>query len=138
MISAAWLMGGPTEVPRERHMSQRATVLVVDDDPDTVATMREILEEEGHTVLSAKNGREGLEVALQTIPDLVLLDLNMPEMDGRAFLAAMKKSPTLAAVKVVVLSGASDAPDMACESVMKPLRLDTLLGLIDRVALVAT
>jgi CheY-like chemotaxis protein len=119
-------------------MSHRATVLVVDDDPDTVSTMREILEEEGHTVLSARNGREALQVALQTLPDLVLLDLNMPEMDGRAFLHALEKSPTLADVTVVVLSGSSDVDDVECECVSKPLRLDTLLGLIDRVALVAT
>jgi CheY-like chemotaxis protein len=118
-------------------MSHRATVLVVDDDPDTVSTMREILEEEGHTVLSARNGREGLQVALQMLPDLVLLDLNMPEMDGRAFLVAFAESPTLADVTVVVLSGADDVPSGAYECVSKPLRLDTLLGLIDRVALAA-
>lgn len=114
-------------------MSQRATVLVVDDDPDTVQIMREILEEEGHKVLSAKNGREGLDIALRDIPDLVLLDLDMPIMDGHAFLAAVKKTPSLADVTVVVLSGAEDAR-VACESVRKPLRLDTLLGLIGRVA----
>ena len=114
-------------------MSQRATVLVVDDDPDTVETMREILQEEGHTVLSAKNGLEGLDMALRYVPDLVLLDLEMPVMDGRAFLEAVKKAPSLADVTVVVLSGTSDAR-VACESVRKPLRLDTLLGLIDRVA----
>ena len=119
-------------------MSHHATVLVVDDDPDTVSTMRDILEEEGHTVLEARNGREGLQVALQTIPDLVLLDLNMPEMDGRAFLAALAQSPTLAGVTVVVLSGAADARGVSCECVTKPLRLDTLLGLIDRVALAAS
>ena len=119
---------------RERHMSHRATVLLVDDDEDAVATMRVILEEEGHQVLSARNGREALQVALQTVPDLVLLDLNMPEMDGRAFLAAVEKSPTLAALKVVVVSGAEDIDDLACETVSKPLRLDTLLGLIDRAA----
>ena len=114
-------------------MTQRATVLVVDDDPDTVDTMRDILEEEGHTVLSARNGLEGLEVALRTVPDLVLLDLDMPVMDGRAFLEAVRKAPTLADVTVVVLSGAADTR-CSCESVQKPLRLDTLLGLIDRVA----
>jgi CheY-like chemotaxis protein len=114
-------------------MSQRATVLVVDDDPDTVETMRDILEEEGHIVLSASNGYEGLQLALQNIPDLVLLDLDMPVMDGRALLEAMRKSPSLADVVVVVLSGASDVR-IACESVKKPLRLDTLLGLIERVA----
>lgn len=114
-------------------MSQRATVLVVDDDPDTVETMRDILEEEGHVVLSARDGREGLDMALRYVPDLILLDLEMPVMDGRAFLEAVRKLPTLAHVTVVVLSGALDAR-VACESVKKPLRLDTLLGLIGRVA----
>jgi len=118
-------------------MSQRATVLIVDDDPDTVDTMRDILEEEGHVVLSAKNGREGLDLARRFVPDLVLLDLEMPVMDGRAFLEAFRKIPALADVTVVVLSGTSDA-HVACESVKKPLRLDTLLGLIDRVADAAT
>lgn len=113
-------------------MNQRATVLVVDDDPDTVETMREILEEEGHTVLSAKNGREGLDIALRDIPDLVLLDLDMPVMDGHAFLEAVKNAPSLADVTVVVLSGATEAR-VTCEAVKKPLRLHTLLGLIDRV-----
>jgi CheY-like chemotaxis protein len=114
-------------------MNHRATVLVVDDDPDTVETMRDILEEEGHTVLSARNGLEGLEVALRCVPDLVLLDLEMPIMDGRAFLEALRKAPTLADVTVVVLSATADT-GVGCESVQKPLRLDTLLGLIDRVA----
>ncbi len=114
-------------------MSQRATVLVIDDDPDTVETMRDILEEEGHTVLSAKNGLEGLQVASRGVPDLILLDLDMPVMDGRTFLDALRKIPELAETTVVVLSGASDTR-VTCESVQKPLRLNTLLGLIDRVA----
>jgi len=114
-------------------MSHRATVLVVDDDPDTLETMRDILQEEGHVVLSAKDGREGLDLAVRHIPDLVLLDLEMPVMDGRAFLAAIRKIPALADMTVVVLSGTTDA-HVACESVKKPLRLDTLLGLIGRVA----
>jgi CheY-like chemotaxis protein len=115
-------------------MSHGATVLVIDDDPDTVETMREILEEEGHTVLSAKNGREGLEVALRKIPDLVLLDLEMPVMDGRAFLAEVRKAPSLAGITIVILSGTEEATKVGFEAVKKPLRLDTLLGLIDRVA----
>ncbi len=115
-------------------MSNRATVLVVDDDVDTVETMRDILEEEGHRVFCARNGRDGLAVALRETPDLVLLDLNMPEMDGREFLAAARGEPRLRDVVVVVLSGAADARGLDCEAVSKPLRLDTLLGLIDRVA----
>jgi len=127
----------PRIAPPESHMSHRATVLVVDDDQDTVDTMRDILEEEGHVVRCAKNGKDALAAALADPPDLVLLDLNMPEMDGRAFLAEVKARPELANVHVVVLSGASDVSKIACEAVTKPLRLDTLLGLIDRVADVA-
>jgi len=115
-------------------MSHRATVLVVDDDQDTVDTLREILEEEGHHVRSANNGREALASVLESQPDLVLLDLDMPEMDGRAFLREVGQTPSLAYLPVVVLSGASDADRLPCESVSKPLRLDTLLGLLDRVS----
>ncbi|MDB4933731.1 MAG: DNA-binding response regulator, AraC family [Labilithrix sp.] len=118
-------------------MSQRATVLVIDDDPDTVETMRDILEEEGHTVVSATNGLEGLELAARNVPDLILLDLDMPVMDGRTFLDVIRNVPALANVTVVVLSGTTDT-HVTCESVQKPLRLDTLLGLIDRVADSAT
>ena len=114
-------------------MSHRATVLVIDDDPDTVDTMRDILEGEGHLVLSARNGLEGLRLARLHPPDLVLLDLAMPVMDGPGFLDAIAAIPSLAHVPVVVLSGVSDAR-VTCESVKKPLRLDTLLGLIGRVA----
>jgi CheY-like chemotaxis protein len=121
-------------VPLDSHMSQRATVLVVDDDRDVTDTMREILEDEGHCVFVAANGRRALEVARAEHPDLVLLDLEMPEMDGRHFLEEMRKTPELERMQVVVLSGAEDAGDLGAESVTKPLRLDTLLGLIDRVA----
>lgn len=121
-------------MPLDSHMSQRATVLVVDDDADVTDTMREILEDEGHRVMVANNGRQALELARSVRPDLVLLDLEMPEMDGRHFLALVRATPELASVQVVVLSGSADARSLGAEAVTKPLRLDTLLGLIDRVA----
>jgi CheY-like chemotaxis protein len=115
-------------------MSQRAPVLVVDDDADVTDTMREILEEEGHRVLVARNGLLALEVVRAERPDLVLLDLEMPEMDGRHFLAQVRGTPELAGVQIVIVSGSADAEDLGAEAVTKPLRLDTLIGLIDRVA----
>ena len=115
------------------HMSQGATVLIVDDDRDVLDTMREILESEGHRILCAANGRDALALTWRERPDLVLLDLEMPVMDGRTYLDEVRRTPELAAVVVVVLSGAEDADDLGAESVKKPLRLDTLLGLIDRV-----
>jgi CheY-like chemotaxis protein len=95
-------------------------VLVVDDDLEWIEVMREILDEEGHVVLTATNGIEALAVARNERPDLVLLDLEMPKMDGRTFL--------------VVLSGADDSDRVGAESVRKPLRLHTLLGLLERAA----
>lgn len=121
-------------MPLDSHMSQRATVLVVDDDADVTDTMREILVDEGHRVVVASNGRQALELARRFRPSLVLLDLEMPEMDGRSFLTVLRATPELAGLRVVVLSGAADAESLGVEAVTKPLRLNTLLGLIDRAA----
>lgn len=115
-------------------MSRGATILVVDDDRDIVDAMSEILAAEGHRVLTASNGRDALEVARADRPDLVLLDLQMPEMDGRAFLAAAAEVPSLAGVPIVVVSGADDVCDLATEVLLKPVRLDGLLALIERAA----
>lgn len=115
-------------------MGQSATVLVVDDDADILEVMGEVLGAEGHRVLSANNGRDALALVQRDRPDLVLLDLEMPEMDGRAFLAAVRAIPELDGVAVVVVSGAEDSCDLGAECVQKPLRLDTLLALIDRAA----
>jgi CheY-like chemotaxis protein len=115
-------------------MSGRATVLVVDDDLEWIEVMREILDEEGHVVLTATNGIEALAVARNERPDLVLLDLEMPKMDGRTFLAELRRDESLRDVHVVVLSGADDSDRVGAESVRKPLRLHTLLGLLERAA----
>ena len=114
-------------------MFQRATVLLVDDDQDAVDTMRDILVEEGHDVRCAANGREALEMARASTPDVVLLDLDMPVMDGREFLRIARGEPGLCEMPVFVISGAADAASVGVESIEKPLRLDTLLGVIGRV-----
>lgn len=119
-------------------MSHRATVLVVDDDLDTVETMRDILRDEGHSVVCASNGRDALERAAEVRPDLVILDLEMPEMDGWSFLDALRADPELASTPVVVLSGTTaDLRNVGAEAVRKPLRLHTLLAIIRRVAFAA-
>lgn len=113
-------------------MNQPATVLVVDDDRDAVDTMRDILADEGHVVMCASNGQEALERARESTPDLVLLDLDMPVMNGREFLAVARGEPGLAQVPVIVISGAADAAGTGAESFEKPLRLDTLLAILGR------
>ena len=81
-----------------------AGVLIVEDDPTTRAMLRRSLEKDGWAVTEAENGRVGLERVSADPPDVVLLDLMMPEMDGFEFLAGLHASPALPHPPVVVLT----------------------------------
>src|ERR1043166_4718756 len=59
-----------------------ARILVVDDEPSIRMLIRTILQSEGHSITTASNGREALEMVIENVPDLIVLDLMMPEMDG--------------------------------------------------------
>ncbi|MDX1531511.1 MAG: response regulator, partial [Rhodothermales bacterium] len=79
-------------------------VLVVDDDPATAEVVRRALEWEGYPVVAATDGRKGLDAVAEACPALVILDLVMPEVDGFAFLEALRALPGGAAVPVVILT----------------------------------
>ncbi len=81
-----------------------AGVLVVEDDPDTRVTLRRALEKEGWVVTEAENGRRGLEQMARHKPDLILLDLMMPEMDGFEFLETLHAGDREHAPPVVVIT----------------------------------
>ena len=66
-------------------------VLIVDDEETVSAAMRELLELKGYDVLEARNGVEGLRLCAENPPDLVILDLNMPRMDGYLFLERLRE-----------------------------------------------
>jgi CheY-like chemotaxis protein len=68
-------------------------VLIIDDEPDFVELTRMRLEANGYAVLAASNGREGLDVARRESPNLILLDVMMPEMDGFETLKALRSGP---------------------------------------------
>ena len=80
-------------------------VLVVDDEPDAVAFVKEVLESEGYEVISAPNGVKGLSTMRSQRPDLVILDVQMPEMDGFEVFEEMRKDDALKAIPVVMLTG---------------------------------
>ena len=84
------------------------TILLVDDDRNLVALMGRKLEAEGYTVLTAADGRDGLTKARTGGPDLVLLDLVMPGMNGFEVLKGLKASPETAQVPVVMLTTQGD------------------------------
>jgi signal transduction histidine kinase/DNA-binding response OmpR family regulator/methyl-accepting chemotaxis protein len=87
-----------------KHCARRGRILVIEDDAPTRASTRQTAEKQGFTVIEAANGREALERVSETIPDLILLDLMMPEMDGFDFLLELHKRPEWREIPVVVMT----------------------------------
>ena len=85
-----------------------STILVVDDTQLARDAIGKILEFEGFETLRARNGREAWAMMYQHRPDLILLDLMMPEMDGVTFLSLVRRDPRWRGMPVVVLTGADD------------------------------
>jgi two-component system response regulator len=81
-----------------------ARVLVVEDNEDNMTLMRDILDALGYTTLTAVNGVEGLEVAERELPDLILMDLSMPLMDGWTATRYLKGNPATAHIPVIALT----------------------------------
>jgi PAS domain S-box-containing protein len=88
-----------------------AQVLIVDDDDATRQVMRRALVKQDWTVAEAPNGRVALELVALHSPELILLDLIMPEMDGFEFLTELRKNPAWASIPVVVLTSMDLSPE---------------------------
>ena len=87
-----------------------AKILIVDDERDARESMAVLLREAGHVVTCAPNGREALSAVLSDLPDVVLLDLLMPEMDGPSFLEVVRSYLRIQSLPVVVLTGLAESP----------------------------
>ena len=85
-------------------MSDRKRVLVVDDEPDVLLLCRVNLDFEGYDILEARDGEEALRVVREEQPDVVLLDVMMPRMDGWQALEAIKADPATTDIPVVMLT----------------------------------
>jgi CheY-like chemotaxis protein len=81
-----------------------AKILVVDCDARNLRLAATVLEKAGHEVLSAKDGTAGIEAAVAHAPDLVLMDVQMPDMDGVTALKRLRTEPRCASMKVVALT----------------------------------
>ena len=107
-------------------------VLVVDDDCDSRSLLEMALSFLGYEVTTATNGQEGLAAARRIRPDVILLDLAMPVMDGYAFRAAQLVDPSLAHIPVICVSGRHDADEASrtmnlAGCVGKPFALDEIV-----------
>ena len=85
-----------------------AKILVVDDEPSIVDVLTRFLSREGYTVITAVNGRQALERVRQDPPDLILLDVTMPELDGFAVCQVLKEDQRTALIPITMLTGLDD------------------------------
>src|SRR5882757_2681498 len=89
-------------------LSGSSVVLVVDDEVSNIEILAAVLEPECE-VIFATSGAQAIELALTSRPDLILLDLIMPEMDGYAVLSTLKRTPVTADIPVIFITGRNDA-----------------------------
>jgi two-component system KDP operon response regulator KdpE len=113
------------------------SVLVVDDEPQVVWVLQFSLEAEGYTTFAARDGVQALNAIAEHHPNLMLLDIMMPTMDGWSVLEAMTRLPAEDRPRVVVVSAMSNlrdrakAAEMGADAFMpKPFNVDDLLGVL--------
>jgi len=121
--------------PARQGKARPPLVLLVDDVPENLQVRGNILHDENYELAMAGSGREALDFVADDIPDLILLDINMPDMDGFEVCRRLKKSPALATIPVIFLSARVDTEDIvrgfevgAVDYVTKPFKPPELLA----------
>lgn len=115
-------------------MSKRASILVADDDEGIREGLRDLLEEEGYEVRMVTNGMQAIAELSRAVPDLIVLDLMMPVMDGYRVLEELAKGPPpLSSLPVVIVTagGAKVTQHPLIRNVIqKPIDIDTFLSTV--------
>lgn len=113
------------------------TILVVDDSPSEMTRFREILTKHNYTVLEANNGEDGCQMAMDKLPDVVLMDIVMPEMNGFQATRKITREPTTKHIPVVIVSTKNQETDRvwgkrqgAKEYLTKPVDENELIKVI--------
>lgn len=120
--------------------SRKTRILVVDDEPNIVQTLKDRLEMNEYSVETASNGDEGLRIAREKKPDMILLDVIMPIMDGHEMLEKLRQNDWGQDISVIMLTARSQAQDIAraraCnidDYIIKPFDLSELLEKIENI-----
>lgn len=114
-------------------------ILVVDDNPDLLTIFTLALEATTFAIDTAVDGVDALEKLQVAIPDVMILDVNMPRMDGLEVLSKIRSTPAYAGIKVILLTGNSTVPTYPETSqadlvLSKPVSVEELLHLVNRLA----
>ncbi|HIE39590.1 MAG TPA: response regulator [Anaerolineales bacterium] len=112
---------------------RQTVILYIEDNPENRLLVRRVLEAEGYAVVEAVDGPSGLEKARQSPPDLILLDINLPEIDGYQIVSRLRSTPGLSDVPIVALTANVMRGDRertlsaGCDGyIQKPIDVDTL------------
>jgi CheY-like chemotaxis protein len=124
--------------PTCRRLDAVQTILVVDDELGAIEVVATALEDEGYRVLSAANGRHGLEKLAEGSVDLAVIDFMMPLVDGAAMGRAMKQDPAFRNVPIIMMSAVGESLvreqfDGYAAFLRKPFRIAALLDVVRRV-----
>ena len=120
-------------------MKLKTTVLIVDDDSNLRKLLRMSLENSHRVIHEAATAEEGLRLALDTLPDVLLLDIGLPGLDGFALCRAIDGDPTLWNMKTVIITGHDAAEDISQAErfgidayLIKPFSPRTVVELVER------
>ena len=124
--------------PAESGADQRRSILIVDDDQEQVEVLSYRLRKQGFETVLAHEGRIGLEKARESLPDVVLLDVGLPDLDGLAVCEELVDSPHTCHIPIIIVSGLAQenivrsSRTAGCEFfVRKPYDPNVLLALIE-------
>ena len=113
-------------------------ILIIEDEPSTRENLCEILELEGFASHAAANGKTGMAAALSELPDLILCDVTMPELDGHGVLSALRAEPATRQIPFIFLTAKGERQDVregmnlgADDYLIKPVDVDDLLAAIE-------
>ena len=114
-------------------------ILVIEDNQQNMYLTTFMLEKQGYEVIQAWDGQQGIDAAVRAIPDMILLDIQLPEMDGYAVAKALKANPLLSMVPIVAVTSYAMAGDRerilaaGCNGyVEKPINPETFLAQIEQ------
>lgn len=123
---------------REKKAKADAKILYVEDNPQNMRLVRKMLKREVYTLVEAVDGLTGVEVAQQELPDLILMDINLPDIDGIEATRRIKAMPHLADIPIVALTSNATIGDKnrilsgGLDGYMpKPVEMKELIQLID-------
>jgi DNA-binding response OmpR family regulator len=116
------------------------TILIIDDDLDVLKLLQKPFGKQGYTVVTAQNGQEGFEKAMNHLPDVILSDILMPGMSGYELCKALKHHPSTSAIPVILLTALGDTNSTvkgfeagADEYISKPFEVREVLERVERV-----